>query len=84
MKSGLDDKGALKATVRQVLSAYLVEQEESAVAAELLLTTAKKRGLSLVGAAYNILKRTFSESADGKYQNELFYSRLSAFIDKYM
>ena len=81
-KSGLDDREALKASVRNALSAYLIEEESSEEQAQQILTTAKKRGLSLVGAAYDIAKRTFEESKDSTFRKELFYPQLVSFIEK--
>lgn len=81
MRSDMDDREALKATVRQAMSAYLISVESSDAEAEAVLTTAKKRGLSLVGATYNILKRTFSENANKPFQREQFYSELTSFIE---
>lgn len=82
IKSGLDDRQALLATVRQSLSAYLLAAETSNEVAVRYLSRAMKRGLGLVSPSYNILCRTFSKSADGTFNAEQFYSDLSAYIEK--
>ena len=82
IKSGLDDREAMAATVRQALSAYLLAEETSTESAELYLSTAMKRGLSLVSASFSILRRTFSESGNGVFDAKLFFGELSAFVQK--
>lgn len=82
IKSGLDDRGAIAATVRQALSAYVIAAETSNETAMLFLSRAMKRGLGLVSVAYNILKQSFAESPDGTFRPERFYSDLQAFIKK--